>query len=132
MRAPQRRPPNQMNMSKDKVTKQSNIKIQVGLNADQVPVRIHWEAEDNPHMDGPQQCKAFMLSLFDDEHKDTLKVDLWTKDMQIFEMDRFFYQTMRAMTDTYYRATQNKELAQEMARFVQYFGERTEIIPKEK
>ena len=51
--------------------------------------------------------------------------------MQVIEMDRFFFQTLRAMSDTYFKATQNKELAADMQRFVQYFGEKTEIIPKE-
>ena len=50
--------------------------------------------------------------------------------MQVVEMDRFIFQTLRSLSDTYYRATQNKALANEMQRFVDYFGERTEIIPK--
>ena len=71
-----------------------------------------------------------LLSLFDRDHLDTLKIDLWTKDMQVSEMDRFFYQTFRAMCDTYYRATQNGNMANDMQRFTQYFGEKTEVIPK--
>jgi hypothetical protein len=34
------------------------------------------------------------------------------------------------MADTYYKATQNAQLASDMQRFVQYFGEQTEIISK--
>ena len=114
----------------DKVVKESEITIRVGLNEEKVPVEMHWKAEDNPHHDNMQPCKAMILALFDGENKDTLRMDLWTKDMQVVEMDRFFFQTMRAMADTYYKATQNAELASEMQRFVQYFGEKTEIIPK--
>jgi len=73
-----------------------------------------------------------LLSIFDRESMETLKIDLWTKDMQVIEMDRFFFQTLRAMADTYYKATQNAQLANEMQRFVQYFGEKTEILPKGK
>jgi hypothetical protein len=43
-------------------------------------------------------------------------------------MDRFFFQTLRAMADTYFKATQNRELAVEMQKFVQYFGEKTKIL----
>jgi hypothetical protein len=43
-------------------------------------------------------------------------------------MDRFFFQTLRGMADTYFKATQNRELAVDMQRFVQYFGEKTEIL----
>jgi gliding motility-associated protein GldC len=71
-----------------------------------------------------------LLALFDRETLDTLKIDLWTRDMQVMEMDRFFFQTLRSLADTYYRATQNSQLSTDFQRFVQYFGEQTEIIPK--
>jgi len=73
-----------------------------------------------------------LLSLFDMDTKDTMKIDLWTTKMQVNEMDRFFFQTLRAMADTYFKATQNREMAIDMQRFAQYFGEKTEIIPKEE
>ena len=117
-------------MSKE-VKKTSAIHIEVGLNEQNVPVRIDWKAEDNPNTQEAQECKAMLLSLFDKEHRDTMKIDLWTTEMQVIEMDRFFFQTLRGLADTYMRATQNTELANEFRRFVQYFGEKTEVIPKE-
>lgn len=119
-------------MSKDLVTKSSNINIKIGLNEEKVPVRIDWKAEDNPSGNKDQECKAMLLSMFDKEAQETYKIDLWTKEMQVNEMDRFFYQTLRGLADTYYRATQNKQMAEDMQRFVQYFAEQTEIIPKER
>lgn len=113
-----------------KIKHNSVIKINVGLDENKVPLRIDWEATDNPNEEGSKECKAFLLSIFDKESKDTMKVDLWTTEMQINEMDRFFFQTLRAMADTYFKATQNQKLASDMQRFVQYFGEQTEIIPK--
>ena len=112
------------------VKKTSKIEINVGLSENNVPERIDWKADDNPNTKEPQECKAMMLALFDKDTKDTMKIDLWTTEMQVNEMDRFFFQTMRSMADTYYKATQNRELAVDMQRFVQYFGEKTEIIPK--
>ena len=103
------------------------INIKVGLNKELLPDTIHWQAEGNP--DGEQEAKAFLLSIFDEATKDTLKIDLWTTKMQVIEMDRFVFQTLRGIADTYYKATQNAELATEMQRFVQYFGEKTSIIP---
>jgi hypothetical protein len=35
------------------------------------------------------------------------------------------------MADTYQRATQNNQLANDMQKFVNYFGEKTEIIKPE-
>ena len=64
------------------MSKKSEIKITIELDEQSVPANIVWEASDNP--DGkPKHCKAMLLSLFDDETRDTLKIDLWTKEMQI-------------------------------------------------
>ncbi len=115
---------------KGKATKNSKIELKVELGEDGIPVRITWIAPGNPNGPGEQECKAMMLSVFDKESKDTLKIDLWTKDMQVVEMDRFVYQTLRALADSYQRATQNTALANDMQRFAVYFGEQTEIVPK--
>jgi len=105
--------------------KKSQLRITVTLDDQNVPEALHWEADDNPT---GSECKAMLLSLFDRESLDTVKIDLWTKDMQVNEMDRFFFQTLRAMADTYFKATQNRELAVDMQKFVQYFGEKTQIL----
>ncbi|MEY4905038.1 MAG: hypothetical protein RLZZ292_2853, partial [Bacteroidota bacterium] len=60
------------------------------------------------------------------------KIDIWTQEMQVLEMDRMVYQTIRALADTYFKATQNTELANQMQQFAQFFGEQVEIIPKVK
>jgi gliding motility-associated protein GldC len=117
-------------MDRDEIVKSSDIAIKIGLDAQSVPTSIAWKAEDDPSAKSFQECKAMLISLFDRETKDTLKIDLWTKDMQVDEMDRFFFQTLRALADTYFKATQNAQMATEFQRFVQYFGEKTEILPK--
>ena len=114
------------------VAKTSKIDIEIGLDAENVPVQLLWQAEDNPHQEGKDECKAMLLSLFDKRTQDTLKIDLWTREMQVGEMDRFFFQTLRAMADTYFKATQNKQLASDFQRFAQYFGEETKVIEKKK
>lgn len=116
--------------SMKKANKKSEIRIQIGLDEKNVPEQIRWKASDGPVGGKTQEAKAMLLSLFDKDSLETLKIDLWTKDMQVMEMDRFFFQTLRALADTYYKATQNSGLATDMQRFVQYFGEKTEIIPK--
>lgn len=115
-----------------KIKKTSEIKIKVGLNEEKMPVQMTWSSSDDPQGARPHECKAMLLALFDKDTKDTLKIDLWTKEMQVSEMDRFFFQTLKGLADTYYRATQNKELATVMQQFVGYFGEQTEIIPRMK
>jgi len=106
----------------------SDIKITIDLDDDKVPSRISWLATDQDME--PTEAKAFLLALFDKDHKETLKIDLWTKEMEVIEMDRFFYHTLRAMADTYMRATGNGKLAGAMQQFANYFGEEVEAIPK--
>ena len=105
------------------------IRIKVALDKDNMPSHITWEADDQPE---PINAKAFSLAIFDKDHLDTFKIDLWTKEMQVTEMDRFIFQTLRGLTDTYFKATQNGDLANEMQRFVHYFGEKTGIIDPEE
>lgn len=112
------------------VKSESEISITVGLDEAKIPVRLTWKAPGNPGNEDDQECKAVLLSLFDKNTLETLKIDLWTKEMQINEMDRFIFQTLRALADTYYKATHNNELASALQDFTNYFGEQTEIIPK--
>lgn len=113
-------------------TSKNTISIDVHLNEEKHPVNIMWNSTANPKDTPDSECKAMLLSLFDKNHLDTYKIDLWTSEMQVAEMDRFMFQTLKALSDTYFKATRNQALANDMQRFVQYFGEETEIIPKEE
>ena len=62
-----------------------------------------------------------MLAFWDGADKAALRIDLWTKDMMVDEMGDFFYQTMMTMADTYNRATNHKELVEEMKSFAKEF-----------
>ncbi len=117
-------------MENPEIVSTSSIHIQVGLDTDNFPVEISWNADQSPGEE-PQVCKAMLLALFDKENRETVKIDLWTSDMQVMEMDRFFFQTLRGLADTYHKATRNARLASAMQQFVQFFGEETEIIPRE-
>ncbi len=117
-------------MDTSEVVKISDITLRVGLDKEHIPVKLEWAATDMHRPGQMDECKAFALALFDKHSRDTLRIDLWTKDMEVQEMDRFIYQILRSLSQTYLRATNNKEMAEEMARFAHHFGEQTEIIPK--
>lgn len=114
------------------MSKTSTINITVQLDGNKHPDKIFWEAQDSEEPQAKKEVKAMLLSLFDKDHLDTLKIDLWTKEMQVVEMDRFVFQTLRAMSDTYFKATNNANLANAFAGFAEYFGEETGILSKEK
>ncbi len=119
-------------MSEKKIARTSEIIIRIGLNDQNIPVHIEWESSEGENAGQPQPAKAMLLSLFDRQTLDTLKIDLWTDDFQVMEMDRLMFQTLRGLTDSYFRATKNKELAAAMHQFVTYFGQKTGIIPTEE
>jgi gliding motility-associated protein GldC len=107
--------------------KKSEIKIEVSLDDKNTPSQIHWEA-DSPNGRERRESKAMLLSLFDNDTLDTFKIDIWTKDLQVAEMDRLMYYTLQSLTNTYFTATKNEELANHMRSFVRHFGEYTKII----
>jgi gliding motility-associated protein GldC len=113
------------------VVKKSKIEIEIGLDKENVPTEITWRSSDAPANYPVQNAKAMLLSFLDRDSRDTLKIDLWTKDMEVGEMDRMMFDTLRALADTYYKASNNRELAEHMQHFAHFFGEKTKVlIPK--
>ncbi|MGK2862599.1 MAG: gliding motility protein GldC [Chitinophagaceae bacterium] len=98
----------------------SSIVIDVHTDENKVPDGITWNATDTT-VENAQKAKAMMLSFWDGAEKTALRIDLWTKDMMVDEMADFFYQTMMTMADTYGRATNHKEMVDEMKKFARDF-----------
>jgi gliding motility-associated protein GldC len=113
------------------VSKTTKIEIEVGLNKENLPVEMKWQSSDAPASVGKQDAKAMLLSFLDRPTKDTLKIDLWTVDFQMDEMDRLMFNTLRSLADTYFRATNNKEMAEHFQQFAHYFGEKTGVLKPE-
>lgn len=105
--------------------KTTTIEIEVGLDENQVPVKMDWKASDGG---GEGECKAFMLSLWDGADENAMRIDLWDKEMSVYDMQRFFHQTILTMADTYDRATGQKEISSEMRDYAKSFGEKAGII----
>ena len=100
--------------------KKSNISIEIELDENKVPQQINWTASDST-ADMMQPAKSMMVAFWDGAEKSALRIDLWTKDMMVDEMADFYYQTMMGMADTYLRATQQKELVDDMKQFAKDF-----------
>jgi gliding motility-associated protein GldC len=71
-----------------------------------------------------------ILALWDHQKKDTLRLDLWTKDMTVDEMKIFFHETLLSMADTLQRSTTDERIAGDMRDFCDYFAQKMEIAPK--
>ncbi|HNR08766.1 MAG TPA: gliding motility protein GldC [Saprospiraceae bacterium] len=107
--------------------RKNKIVLEISLDEQDIPSSIHWTADEGPEAGNSQEARAFLLSLYDAPSGDTLKIDLWTKDMQVHEMNRMMYFTLRSLADTYLRATANKELSTDLRRFTDYFAEKCQL-----
>ena len=103
----------------------SKIELNVELDENRVPEKIHWTAQDGGITN--EEAKALMLAVWDAKTQETLRIDLWTKEMPVDEMKVFFHQTLVAMSDTFYKATQDDKMSATMKDFCDYFAEKLEI-----
>lgn len=110
--------------------KTENISINVTLDDQNIPEKITWNASGS-EQEHDEEIKAFMISFWDMKMSQTLRMDLWTKDMRTDEMDTFFFQTLMTMADTYKRANGDEKITDDIKRFAYTFGERTKLIKKD-
>jgi gliding motility-associated protein GldC len=103
-----------------------NIQIEVELDENHVPQDISWQADDSGSKEAIS-CRSMILALWDHNKKDTLRLDLWTKDMTVDEMKIFFHQTLVTMADTLERSIADERIAGDMRDFCAYFAEKMEI-----
>lgn len=120
-------PENKINSYSLITMKTSDIKFTVTLDERDHPETIHWQAMDSG-VDGLKSCKSVMISLWDSADKGTMRIELWTKQMMVEEMQRFFYETFLSMADTYQRATNEKETTHEIREFAKRFGKATKVL----
>lgn len=111
----------------DEIVKESEILIKVGLDADRNPVKITWEASDSG-IDKPREVKTFMLSLWDVKENNSMRIDLWNKELMVEEMYSFVYQNLVSMADTLHRATGDEELAADLKDFAAFYARKSGLI----
>lgn len=102
----------------------SKLEFNITMDENMVPESISWLAENHPE----SKCRAFMTSLWDDKESNTLRIDLWTKEMMIEEMRHFFVQSLITMADTFERATNDASSAEELRNFSKEFGKKLGVI----
>lgn len=116
-------------MAEEKITKTSEIKVQVGLNDNNLPIKMKWTASDGG-VDG-QEARAMLLSLWDPNQKNTMKIDLWTKDMSVEEMKQFFHQTLLTLSDTFEKATGEHNICEDLRDYCYHFADKMNILPEQ-
>lgn len=90
--------------------RKTQIIIEVELDENHIPEKLNWHAEDGGVE--KEETKAAMISVWDSKAMEALRIDLWTKEMPVDEMKRFFHQIFLSLGDTYQRATGEEDVAE--------------------
>ena len=89
--------------------KKSEINFFIELDDQNVPNDILWNATDKPGDD--DHTKAISIAVWDDVEKNTMRLDLWTKDMPVHEMKKFYIDALGGMSQTLLSATGDEKMA---------------------
>ena len=106
--------------------KTAEIKLTINLDDNNVPETIMWESTDAKTKEA-LPVKSIMLALWDNNYKNTLRIDLWTKDMPVDDMKRFFYETLQTMGDSFLRATGEKNIVEDLRDYCAHFADKMDL-----
>ncbi|MEM7551762.1 MAG: gliding motility protein GldC [Bacteroidota bacterium] len=93
--------------------KKSEINFTIELDEENIPEKIHWNADDK---DNPSdsESKAISLSIWDHDQKNSLRIDLWTKEMPVDEMKKFYVDMIGGLAQSILNSTGDEYMASEM------------------
>ncbi|MCA6073320.1 gliding motility protein GldC [Fulvivirga sedimenti] len=94
-----------------KTTSEINFKIE--LDADRIPEKILWDATEKPE-DAAQETSAINISIWDPSVKNTMRIDLWTKEMPVDEMKRFYIDCLGGMGQSLLNSTGDEFMSSEI------------------
>ena len=101
------------------------LKFEVELDENYLPVNIEMEESDGSiHQ---ENIKALMISAWAAQTKETLRIDLWTKDMPVHDMFIMYHQTMIGMAASLEKATGEGKLAGALRDYCDLFAKETKI-----
>ena len=93
--------------------KKSEINFKIELDQNNVPEKILWDATDKPEV-GFSESKAISLSLWDHQQKNTLRIDLWTKEMPVNDMKRFYIDCLGGLAQSVLTSTGDEKMSAEI------------------
>lgn len=105
--------------------RKTKITIDIELDENHVPEKMTWNAEDGGVQN--QETKAVMISVWDEKTSEALRIDLWTKDMPVDHMKRFYHQIIVSLGQTYLRATGEEDVSQWLEEVAEDFAVKSAI-----
>ncbi len=93
--------------------KKSEINFIVETDTNNVPEKILWKATDGPSQDF-QETKSISISIWDHTQFNTMRMDLWAKDMTVYDMKRFCVEMLDGMAEGIQNSTGDDFMAKEL------------------
>jgi gliding motility-associated protein GldC len=93
--------------------KKSTINFTIHLDDNNVPEKMEWDATEKPES-GLSETKAISINLWDHRQKNTMRIDLWAKDMPVDEMKRFYIDCVGGLSQSVLSSTGDEFIANEM------------------
>ncbi|MBD8490676.1 gliding motility protein GldC [Echinicola sp. CAU 1574] len=93
--------------------KNSEINFTINLDEKNLPKTIKWDATDKESQ-GAEDTKSISLNIWDNLNHSTLRIDLWTEDMSVVEMKRFYIDILGGMAQTILNSTGDEYMSEEM------------------
>ena len=93
--------------------RKSTIQFTVHLDDKNNPEKIEWDATEKPES-GISETKAISINLWDHEQKNTMRIDLWAKDMPVDDMKRFYVDCVGGLSQSVLNSTGDEFIANEM------------------
>ncbi|SEG13204.1 gliding motility protein GldC [Algoriphagus boritolerans] len=91
----------------------SEIKFQIELDEQNLPKTIQWDATDK-ESEGLESTKSINVNVWDNLNHATLRIDLWTEEMSVVEMKRFYIDILGGMAQTILNSTGDEFMAEEI------------------
>lgn len=93
--------------------KKSTIQFTIHLDDANTPEKIEWDATDKPE-EGFSETKAISIALWDQLQKNTMRIDLWAKDMPVDDMKRFYIDCIGGLSQSVLTSTGDEHMSTEM------------------
>jgi len=102
------------------------LKFEVTLDENNLPEDIDMLGDEVD--DSSINLKALMIAAWDAKKKETLRVDIWTKDMPVNDMFILYHQNMMGMAISLEKSTGEGKLAEGLRDYCAFFAEKTKIL----
>ena len=101
------------------------LKFEVEVDENYLPLNIEMQESDS--VTNEKNIKALMISAWSSKTKETLRVDLWTKDMPVNDMFIMYHQTMIGMAESLEKATGQDKIAEAFRDYCSFLTIETKI-----